>query len=304
MGWISTCATFLVGLILALASAPIALAADTVTIRVEDEAGTPIAGVAIELRVKIGDADDLTVGTTDADGLASFVVDLPAGERTYTAIGDGTFVDTFEGCTRTLTVSGDAKFVGELPPDPWVMTATTVTTYECSAPPSGSPLIHVTYSTPDGAVPELEFAGFTERRGDGVTYRGMLTPDNGGLSGAVYDWPDASLAISLSMPFLIEGPDEDGCISSIATSGTTTVPLVEALAGPIHVTLDQQVEGWVCGGETWNPNAPAITLPPTDSKAGSSADRPSPGWLLLVFAGVGIAIGCRRFGHRARGAAH
>ena len=224
MRWISTCATFLVGLILALASAPIALAADTVTIRVEDETGTPIAGVSVELRVRIGDADDLTVGTTSADGLASFVVDLPAGERTYTANADATFVDTLEGCTRTLKVSGDAKFVGELPPDPWVMTATTVTTYECSAPPDGSPLIHVTYSTPDGTVPRLEFAGFVERRGDGVTYRGMLTPDNDGLSGAVYDWPDASIDISLSMPLVIEGPDEDGCIWSIATTGTTTVP--------------------------------------------------------------------------------
>jgi hypothetical protein len=215
-------------------------------------------------------------------------------------------IDTVEGCTRTRKVSGDAEFVGELPPDPWVMSATTVTTYECSAPPDGSPLIHVTYSTPDGTVPELEVAGFVERRGDGVTYRGMLTRDNDGLSGAVYDWPDASLDISLSMPYLIEGPDEDGCISSIATSGTTTVPLVEALAGPIHVTLDQEVEGWVCGGETSNPNAPAITLPPTDSLsgAGPSADRPSPAWLLLVFAGAGIVIGCRRFGHRVRGAAH
>jgi hypothetical protein len=85
MGWISTCATFLVGLILALASAPIALAADTVTIRVEDEEGTPIAGVSVELRVRMGDADETIAGITDADGLAALVVDLPAGERTYTA---------------------------------------------------------------------------------------------------------------------------------------------------------------------------------------------------------------------------
>jgi len=105
----------------------------------------------------------------------------------------------------------------------------------------------------------------------------------------------------------LEPPDEDGCISSIATTGTTTVSLAEALAGPIHVTLDQQVEGTVCGGgETWVPNAPAITLPPTDGLpgGGSSADRPSPGWLLLVIAGVGIVIGSRRLAHRVRGTAH
>ena len=272
----------------------------------EDEAGTPIAGVAIELRVKIGDADDLTVGTTDADGLASFVVDLPAGERTYTAIGDGTFVDTFEGCTRTLTVSGDAKFVGELPPDPWVMTATTWTTYDCPAPPDGSPVIHVTYSTPDGAVPELADASYGERRSDGLTYSSILTPDGDGLTGTVYDWPDATVGISLSMPSVSEPPDEDGCVSFSTTTGSATVPLAEALAGPIHVTLDQQVEGSVCGETSapTAPNAPNITLPPTDSVpgAGSSADRPSPGWLLIVIAGVGVVIGCRRFGYR--GAAH
>jgi len=122
-----------------------------------------------------------------------------------------------------------------------------------------------------------------------------------------YDWPDASLEISLSLPLVLEPPDEDGCISSIATTGTTTVSLADALAGPIHVTLDQQVEGRVCGGgETWVPNAPVITLPPTDSMPGdgSSADRPSPGWLLLIIAGVGIVIGFRRFVHRVRGAAH
>jgi hypothetical protein len=305
MGWISTCATFLVGLILALASAPIALAADTVTIRVEDEVGTPIAGVSIELWYGLGDPDNVSVGTTDADGLASFVVDLPAGERTYTAIGDGTFVDTFEGCTRTLTVSGDAKFVGELPPDLWVMTATTWTTYDCPAPPDGSPSIHVTYSMPDGRVPELESAGFSERRGDGVTYGSALTPEGDGLSGTVYDWPDATISISVSMPSVSEPPDANGCIFFTAMMGTTTVSLAEALAGPIHVSIDQQLEGSVCG-ETSAPNAPNITLPPTDSLsgAGPSADRPSPAWLLLVFAGVGIAIGCRRFGHRARGAAH
>jgi hypothetical protein len=299
---ISTCATFLVGLILALASAPIALAADTVTIRVEDEAGTPIAGVSIELWYGLGDPDNVSVGTTDADGLASFVVDLPAGERTYTAYADATFVDTVEGCTRTLRVSGDVKFVGELPPDPWVITATTWTTYDCPAPPDGSPVIHVTYSTPDGGVPELESAGFSERRGDGVTYGSALTPEGDGLSGTVYDWPDATISISVSMPSVSEPPDANGCIFFTAMMGTTTVSLAEALAGPIHVTIDQQLEGSVCG-ET---SAPNITLPPTDSVPGdgSSADRPNPAWLLLVFAGVGIAIGCRRFGQRARGAAH
>ena len=308
MGRISTCATFLVGLFLALASAPIALAADTVTIRVEDEAGTPIAGVSIELWVRIGDADDITVGTTDADGLASFVVDLPAGERTYTANADATFVDTFEGCTRTLTVSGDATFVGEQPPDPWVIAATTWTTYDCPAPPDGSPVIHVTYTTPDGGVPELESAGFSERRGDGVTYSSALTPDGDGLTGTVYDWPDATVGISLSMPSVYQPTDEDGCISFTTTTGSATVPLAEALAGLIHVTLDRELQGSVCG-ETPAPNAPnapAITLPPTDSVpgAGSSADRPIPGWFLLVIAGVFIVIGRRQFWHRVRGAAH
>jgi hypothetical protein len=303
--------TLLVGLILALASAPIALAGDTVTIRMEDEAGTPIAGLSVALWVRIGDADDTIAGMTDADGRVSFVVDLPAGERTYTVEGRKTFVDAIEGCTRTRLVDADDTFVGDLPPDPWIITTTTSTTYDCPAPPDGSPVIHVTYSTPDGAVPDLADASYGERRGDGLTYSSILTPDGDGLTGTVYDWPDATVGILLSMPQVSEPPDEDGCIAFTATTGSATVPLAEALAGPIHVTLDQQAEGSVCGETSAPnapnaPNAPAITLPPTDSMPGDgfSADRPSPGWLLLVIAAVGIVIGCRQLGHRVRGAAH
>lgn len=281
--------TLLVGLLLALASAPITLAADTVTIQVVDEAGAPIEGLSIALWVRIGDADDVTAGITDADGLASFVVDLPAGERTYTVEGRRTVVDAFENCTRSRLIDADDTFVGELPPDPWVITATTFTTYDCPAPPEGSPVIHVTYSTPDGDVPDLSDASFGERRGDGLTYSSVLTPDGDGLSAAVYDWPDASLGISLSMPVVSQPPDEDGCVASTQTVGSTTVPLAEALAGPIHVTLDEQVDAWVCG-ETSAPEQPVITLPPTDTAPGnrSPADRPSPGWLQLVLVAAGI----------------
>jgi hypothetical protein len=289
----------LVGLLMALASAPIALAMDTVTIRVQDEAGTPIAGASIELWVSIGDASDATVGTTDDDGLVSLLVDVPAGERTYLAFADATFVDTIEGCERTLHVDGKERFVGDLPPDPWVITATTWTTYKCQAPPDGSPMIHVTYSTPDGGIPEISGAGFSERRGDGVTYHGALRLDGDGLSGTVYDWPDATLSIGVNMPLVLEPPDKDGCVDSTQTIGQTTVPLAEALAGPIHVTLDRQVEGRVCG-ETSAPNVPDMTLPPTDSAPGkgSPANQPSPVWILLALVGAGIVIARRPFTHR------
>jgi hypothetical protein len=281
--------TVLLGLLLALASAPIALTADAVTIQVVDEAGTPFAGLSVALWVRIGDADDTIAGITDADGRETFVVDLPAGERTYSVEGHATFVDAFDSCTRTRLIDADDTFVGDLPSDPWVITATTSTTYDCPAPPDGSPVIHVTYSTPDGGVPDLADASFGERRGDGLTYSSHLTPDGDGLSAAVYDWPDASLGISLSMPVVSQPPDEDGCVASSQTVGRTTVPLAEALAGPIHVTLDEQLDSWVCG-ETTAPEGPAITLPPTDNAPGtrSAGGPPSSGWLLLMLVGAGI----------------
>ena len=164
--------TLLAGLVLALASAPVALAADTINVQIVDETGTPIAGVDLELWISIGDGTAPQAGTTDADGRAAFVIDFPSGERTYQLFADATFVDTFEGCERTRHVDGDETFAGDLPPDPWVISATTWTTYKCPAPPDGSPVIHVTYSMPDGSIPEIESAGFSERRGDGLVRRG------------------------------------------------------------------------------------------------------------------------------------
>lgn len=297
--------TLLVGLFLVLARAPVVLAADAVTIQIVDEEGAPIAGVALELWVGIGDDRHPQVGTTDADGRASFVVDLPSGERTYRVNADASFVDSFEGCERTHVISASAEFLGDRPPDPWVITATTWTIYKCPAPPDGSPVIHVTYSLPDGGIPEIASAGFTETRGDGLTYSSGLTPDGDGLSAAVYDWPDATLGLFVSMPSVSEPPDEDGCVHATATVGRETVSLTEALAGPIHVTLDEQLESSVCG-ETSAPNAPNgpdITLPPTDSMPGDPApgDRPSPGWLLLVLVGLGLVVTSRPFGRRGVG---
>jgi hypothetical protein len=294
--------TVLVGLLLALASAPVALAADTVTVQIVDEEGTPIAGVALELWVGIGDDRHPQVGTTDADGRASFPLDLPSGERTYQLLADARFVDSFEGCERTRVVSATAKFVGDLPPDPWVITATTWTTYKCPAPPDGSPVIHVTYSLPDGSIPEIAGAGITEIRGDGLTYSSRLTPDGDGLSASVYDWPDATLGISVSMPSVSQPPDEDGCIHATTTLGQLTVSLGEALAGPIHVTLDEVLESSVCG-ETSAPNAPNgpdITLPPTDTMPAdrSPAGRASPVWILIAVVGLGILIARRPFARR------
>ena len=294
--------TLLVGLLLALSSAPVALAADTVTIQIVDEEGTPIAGVSLELWAGIGDDRHPQVGTTDADGRASFPLDLPSGERTYQVYADARFIDSFEGCERTHVISASATFVGDLPPDPWVITATTWTTYTCPAPPDGSLVIHVTYALPDGSVPEIASAGFTETRGDGLTYSGGLTPDGDGLSAAVYDWPDGTLGLVISMPSVSEPPDEDGCVDSTVTFGELTIPLAEALAGPIHVMLDEQLESSVCGETSApnTPNEPDITLPPTDSLPGNPepGGRPNLGWLLLALVGLGVVVARRRFGRR------